>query len=118
MAQGIHSTLLIDILYFMLAWSCRARGGEEAAVDVDSAVQLGELLFYKCSTTNKDYKRYLREYMLLFGGGMCLMQCLRTSGNQKQIVLAFQLIYAREKKEKILLSRQKMESSSYPIGHS
>lgn len=43
--QGIHSTLLIDILYFMLAWSCRAPGGEEKATSVDSAVQLGRLLF-------------------------------------------------------------------------
>lgn len=67
MAQGIHSTLLIDILYFMLAWSCRAPGGEEKAMDVGSAVQLGRLLFYKCSATNKDYERYLREYMLVFG---------------------------------------------------
>lgn len=42
---GIHSTLLIDILYFMLAWSCRAPGGEEKALTVDSAFQLGRLLF-------------------------------------------------------------------------
>lgn len=87
-------------------------------MDVDSAIQLGRLLFYKCFATNKDYKRYLREYMLVFGDGMCLKQCLRISGNQKQIVLAFQLKYARGKKEKILLSCQKMKSSSYPIGHS
>lgn len=29
----------------MLAWSCRAPGGEEKAMNVDSAVQLGMLLF-------------------------------------------------------------------------
>lgn len=91
----------------MLAWSCRAPGGEEKATDVDSAVQLGRLLFYKCFVTNKDYKRYLREYMLAFGVGMCLTQCLRISGDQKQIVLAFQLKYARGKNEKILLSCQR-----------
>lgn len=31
----------------MLAWSCRAPGGEEKAVNVDSAVQLGRFLFNK-----------------------------------------------------------------------
>lgn len=31
----------------MLAWSCRAPGGEEKAMNVDSAVQLGRLLFNK-----------------------------------------------------------------------
>jgi len=81
--QRIHSTLLIDTLYFMLAWSCRAPGGEEKATDVDSGVQLGRLLLYKCSATNKDYKRYLREYMLVFEVGMCLTQCLRISRSQK-----------------------------------
>lgn len=75
--QGIHSTLLIDILYFMLAWSCRAPGREEKAIDVCSAVQLRRLLFYKCFATNKDYRRYWREYMLVFGVRTCLMQCLK-----------------------------------------
>lgn len=98
--QGIHSILLIDILYFMLAWSCRALGGVEKAMDVHSTVQLGNLLFYKCSATNKDYKRYLREYMLVFGVGMCLKWCQRICVNQKRIVLTFLLNYARGKKKK------------------
>lgn len=102
--QGIHSILLIDILYFMLAWSCRAPGREEKAIDIHSAVQLGKLLFYKCSATNKDYKRYLRECVLAFGVGMCLKWCQRICVNQKRIVLTFLLKYAGGKKEKILLS--------------
>lgn len=87
--QGIYSTLLIDILNFMLAWSCRAPGGEEKTMDVHSAVQLGKLLFCKCSAINKNYNGYLREYMLAFGDGMCLMWWLRTDVNQKKNKFSF-----------------------------
>lgn len=108
--QGICSTLLIDILYFMLAWSCRAAGGEGKAMDVHSAVQLGKLLFCKCSAINKNYEGYLREYMLAFGDGTCLMWCLRTDVNQKKNKFRFptKVCERKERKMNNLLSCQKM----------